>query len=336
MTPERWALLSELFYEVLDRPPSERANYLKRACAHDNELHKQVESLIAALEASGGVLPSSIIPTHRLAAGAKLGQFEIVSLLGVGGMGEVYRARDTALGRDVAIKILSGQFTSDPEHLSRFEREARLLAALNHSHIGAIYTIEETDGLSALVLELVEGQTLTERLRQGPLPLVEALDVAHQISEGLEYAHEHGIVHRDLKPANVKITPDGIVKVLDFGLAKISAQEWVRPGAADLPTISAPTRVGVIIGTIAYMSPEQVRAKPVDRRADIWAFGCVLYEMLAGCRPFPGETASEIIAAILEREPEWGKLPAATPPLVQRLLSRCLEKDPKAPLARHR
>jgi len=329
MTPERWALVSELFYEVLNRPPSERAKYLERACAHDNELRKQVESLIAALDASGGQLPSTIVPTRRLAAGAKLGQFEIVSLLGVGGMGEVYRARDTELGRDVAIKILPGRFTSYPEHVSRFEREARLLAALNHSHIGAIYGIQETDSGSALVLELVEGNTLAERLRQGPLPVVEALDIARQISEGVEYAHEHGIVHRDLKPANVKITPDGIVKVLDFGLARVSAQESTRPGAAELPTISAPTRVGVIMGTLAYMSPEQVRAKPVDRRADIWAFGCVLYEMLTGCRPFPGETASEVIAAILEREPEWGKLPAATPSLVQRLLSRCLEKDPK-------
>jgi serine/threonine protein kinase len=202
-----------------------------------------------------------------------------------------------------------------------------MLAALNHSHIGAIYGTQVTDGNTALILELVEGETLAERLRRGPLPLAEALDIARQISEGLEYAHEHGIVHRDLKPANVKINPESLVKVLDFGLAKATALEWARTDAAD-PTASA-TGMGVIMGTIPYMSPEQVRAKPVDRRADIWAFGCLLYETLTGCQPFLRETTSDTVAAILEREPEWGKLPAATPTLVRRLLSRCLEKDPR-------
>jgi serine/threonine-protein kinase len=269
---------------------------------------------------------------QRLATGAKLGQFEILSLLGVGGMGEVYRARDTKLGRDVAIKILPGEFISDPERLARSEREARLLAALNHSHIGAIYGIQETNGSSALILELVQGETLAERLRQGPMAVAESLEIAHQITNALEYAHEHGIIHRDLKPANVKITPDGLAKVLDFGLAKVTVQESVAEDGTEVPTMTALTRRGVIIGTTAYMSPEQARGKPVDKRSDIWAFGCVLYEMLAGCRPFSGETDSEIIAAILEREPKWGQLPAATPELVRRLLSRCLEKDPKCRL----
>ncbi len=221
-------------------------------------------------------------------------------------------------------------FLSDPERLARFEREARVLATLNHPHIGAIYGLEEAEGVRGLVLELVEGATLAERLASGPLPIQEALTVARQIAEALEAAHEKGIIHRDLKPANIKITPDGTVKVLDFGLAKVFAREGSGNDLSAMPPIAIEeTREGVIAGTAAYMSPEQARGKAVDKRTDIWAFGCVLYEMLTARPAFRGETVSDTIAAILEREPDWSALPAQTPASIRRLLQRCLEKDPK-------
>jgi len=265
-----------------------------------------------------------------LSAGTRLGPYEIQAPLGAGGMGEVYRARDTKLGRDVAIKILPEVFTSDPERLARFEREARMLAALNHPHIGAIYGVEDAESVHALVLELVEGDTLGERLRRGPLPLTDALAIARQIAEALESAHERGIIHRDLKPANVKITPDGTVKVLDFGLAKAASNDGVGFDLEQSLTITAgATSAGAILGTAAYMSPEQARGKIVDKRTDIWAYGCVLYEMLTGRRAFAGETASDTIAAILEREPRWDRLPHDTTTSIHVLLRRCLEKDPK-------
>jgi serine/threonine-protein kinase len=265
-----------------------------------------------------------------LSAATRLGPYEIQALLGAGGMGEVYRARDTKLGRDVAIKILPEVFASDPERLARFEREARMLAALNHPHIGAIYGVEDAESVRALVLELVEGDTLAERLRRGPVPITDALAIARQIAEALESAHERDIVHRDLKPGNVKITPEGTVKVLDFGLAKAVVSDATGPDLSQSPTVSVNgTLEGAILGTAAYMSPEQARGKTIDKRTDIWAFGCVLYEMLAGCRAFPGDTASDAIAAILEREPRWDRLPSATPTAVRHLLRRCLEKDPK-------
>jgi len=216
-----------------------------------------------------------------LSAGARLGPYEIRALLGVGGMGEVYRARDSKLGRDVAIKILPQVFTSDPERLARFEREARMLAALNHPHIGAIYGVEDAESVHALVLELVEGDTLAERLRRAPVPVTDALAIALQIAEALESAHERGIIHRDLKPANVKITPEGKVKVLDFGLAKAVVSNATSPDLTQSPTVTVSgTYEGAILGTAAYMSPEQARGKTVDKRTDIWAYGCVLYEML--------------------------------------------------------
>jgi len=255
--------------------------------------------------------------------------YKVVSLLGAGGMGEVYRARDTKLGRDVAVKFLPRAFTTDPDRLARFEREARMLASLNHPHIGGIYGFEEYDGAPALVLELVEGLTLAERVAKGPISLNESLGIAKQIADALDAAHERGIVHRDLKPANIKITPDGVVKVLDFGLAKVFAGES-GPDLTQSPTVTVGgTRGGAILGTAAYMSPEQARGQPVDKRADIWAFGCVLYEMLTGRLAFPGQTVSDVIAAILEREPDWSVLPTATPPAVRELLRRCFEKDPK-------
>jgi serine/threonine protein kinase len=264
-----------------------------------------------------------------LSAGARLGPYEILAPLGAGGMGEVYRARDTKLRRDVAIKILPEIFTSDPERLARFEREAQMLAALNHSHIGAIYGVEDAGGVRALVLELVEGETLAERLRRGSIPAAEALAIARQIADALEAAHERSIIHRDLKPANIKTTPDGQVKVLDFGLAKTVVSNTTGPDLSQSPTLTASSLSGgAILGTAAYMSPEQARGKTVDKRTDIWAYGCVLYEMLTGRKAFAGETASDAIAAILQREPDWTKLPPALPAPVSRLLRRCLEKDP--------
>lgn len=265
-----------------------------------------------------------------LSSGARLGPYEIQAPLGAGGMGEVYRARDTRLRRDVAIKILPEIFTSDPERLARFAREARMLAALNHPHIGAIYGVEDASGVHALVLELVEGENLRERLRRSSLPLTEALAIARQIAEALEAAHERGIVHRDLKPSNIKIARDGTVKVLDFGLAKATVDLADGSDFEELPTLTAdPTSAGVILGTAAYMSPEQARGKAVDKRTDIWAFGCVVFEMLSGRMAFSGETASDTIAAILEREPPWNRLPDSTSIAIRRLLRRCLEKDPK-------
>ncbi len=265
-----------------------------------------------------------------LTAGTTLGPYKIVGPLGAGGMGEVYRARDTKLERDVAVKILPEEVAADGERMSRFEREAHLLAALNHPNVAAIYGMEESGPRRALVMELVEGPTLAERIGRGRLPIEEALSIAGQIAEGLEYAHEHGVIHRDLKPANVKQRPDGVVKILDFGLARALHPE---PAAADVsrsPTITeAATKAGVILGTAAYMSPEQARGKPVDRRADIWAFGCVLYEMLSGGRAFEGETVSDTLAAVLRAEPDWTALPGETPARLRDLLRRCLAKDPK-------
>jgi serine/threonine-protein kinase len=265
--------------------------------------------------------------------GRRLGTYEIRLMLGAGGMGEVYRAHDTKLGRDVALKILPELFTRDPDRLSRLEREARALAALSHPYVAGIYGIEDFDdgGTStrALILELVEGETLADRLAHGALPLAEALNVARQIAEALEAAHERGIIHRDLKPANIKITPSGVVKVLDFGLAKAVGESGSHDQAQLATGPVGETREGVILGTLAYMSPEQARARPVDKRTDVWAFGCVLYETLTGRRAFIGETSPDLIAGIIEREPEWSGLPRNLSPALRRLLRRCLEKDPQ-------
>jgi hypothetical protein len=265
-----------------------------------------------------------------LSTGAKLGRYEILSPLGAGGMGEVYRARDTKLGRDVALKVLPEAFARDAEPMARFEHEAQVLASLNHPNIASIYGLEESGGVHALVMELVEGPTLAERMAKGPMPIDEALATARQIAEALEYAHERGIVHRDLKPANVKVTPEGAVKVLDFGLAKALASDNSTSSISSLPTLNiGATRAGVILGTAAYMSPEQAKGKPVDRRTDIWAFGCVLYEMVSGKQCFEGETVSETLAAVLMKEPDWSPLPESTPARLRDLLRRCLNKDAK-------
>ena len=272
-----------------------------------------------------------------LAGGVRLGVYRVESLLGAGGMGEVYLARDTRLERDVALKVLPDLFASQPDRLARFEREARVLAALKHPNIAAIYGLEEGNGVQALVLELVEGETLADRVARGPLPLQEALTIARQIAEAIEAAHESGIIHRDLKPANIKVTPAGVVKVLDFGLAKAFDMEASRPEIAvsASPTFTSPaaTHLGVIIGTASYMSPEQARGKAVDKRSDVWAFGCVLYEMLTGRRAFEGDEVTDVIARIIEREIDLSRLPATTPPSIRRLLRRTLEKDRNRRLA---
>jgi Tol biopolymer transport system component len=262
-----------------------------------------------------------------LAAGSRLGPYEILALIGAGGMGEVYRARDSKLNREVAIKVLPAAFANDSDRMARFEREAQVLASLNHPHIAAIYGLEESDGMRALVMELVEGPTLGERIGGRAIALEETLPIAKQIAEALEYAHEKGIIHRDLKPANVKLTADGNVKVLDFGLAKaLEAPAPVVGNPSISPTLTIEgTRAGVILGTAAYMSPEQARGKPVDKRADIWAFGCVLYEMLTARPAFTGETITDVLAAVVKNEPDWN----AVPEKVRRLLRQCLEKDPK-------
>ena len=266
-----------------------------------------------------------------LGAGSRIGPYEITSQIGVGGMGEVYSAIDTNLGREVAVKVLPDIFADDPERLARFEREARTLASLNHPGIAIIDGVERTAAVRALVMELVDGETLADRLARGLVPLDEALPIARAIADALHAAHDHGIIHRDLKPANIKVRQNGTVKVLDFGLAKALEPTGAASGMPQSPTITSPamTRIGVILGTAAYMSPEQARGTTVDKRTDVWAFGCVLYEMLTGRKAFTGETMSDTIAAILDRDPDWAALPAATPPSVRRLLSRCLLKDAK-------
>ena len=265
-----------------------------------------------------------------LATGSRLGPYEVLAPIGAGGMGEVYRARDAKLGRDVALKVLPEVFARDAERMARFQREAKVLASLSHPNIAPIYGLEDSSTTHALVMELIEGPTLADRIKSGPIPIDEALRIAKQICEALEYAHERGIVHRDLKPANIKVTNDDAVKVLDFGLAKALEGDASSIDIANSPTVSRmATQAGVLLGTAAYMSPEQAKGKAVDRRADIWAFGCVLYEMLTGKMAFGGESVTDTLAAVIRAEPDWPQLPAATPVRVRVLLQRCLQKEPK-------
>ena len=267
-----------------------------------------------------------------LTPGTRVGPYEVTALIGEGGMGKVWRAHHTALNRDDALKVLPEAFASDPDRLARFRREAQVLASLNHANIAHVYGLEQADGVQALVMELVEGETLADRIARGPIPVDEALPIAKQVAEALQAAHEQGIIHRDLKPANIKVRDDGTVKVLDFGLAKLAeANSSKLPSALSMsPTITSPalvSGVGVVLGTAAYMSPEQAKGKPADKRSDVWAFACVVYEMLRGKRCFDGEDVADALAFVLTKEPDWGALPPGTPPLIANLLRRCLEKD---------
>ena len=310
----------------------QRDAFVDGACGDDRALRLAVDELLTAHHKAGrfGETPLGA-PAPRLEPGAPVGPYRIVQLLGAGGMGEVYRAHDAKLGRDVAIKVLPQILSVDPGRRARFDREARVLASLNHPHIAAVYGTEESDGVPALVMELVEGEDLAERIARGPIPLADALPMAAQIAEALEAAHEQGIIHRDLKPANIKVRGDGTVKVLDFGLAK--ALDPMSSGTGDVSssptTLGLETLAGLILGTAAYMSPEQARGKAADKRADIWAFGVVLYEMLTGRPLYTGQTAAEILACVIEREPDVSALPPATPPSIRELLGRCLTRDPR-------
>ena len=322
MTPQRWRQVTELFHSAREREADDRRAFLDKVCAGDPSLRADVDALLAAEGTRFGETPLAIELLPQLSPGTTFGPYRVEALIGAGGMGQVYRATDTKLRRTVALKVLLSGLARDPDFESRFEQEAQLLAALNHPNIAAIYGTEDTDGVQALVLEFVDGSTLAERIARGPLPIREALPIAHKVASALEAAHEHGIIHRDLKPANIKIAPDGTAKVLDFGIARVNAG-----GSSTAPTAAA-TRTGVVVGTPAYMSPEQARGKLVDKRTDIWALGCVLYEMLTGRGAFAAETESDTLARVIEREPEWSALPTDVPESIRRLLTRCLQKDP--------
>jgi Tol biopolymer transport system component len=325
MDAKTWAAVKDLLADVASLPLREREKRIREQC-HDPELQAELLRL-----AADPAVPSDLLARPALPSGTRLGVYVVDALLDRGGMGEVYRARDTKLGRDVALKVLPSAFAADPERLARLEREARLLASLNHPNIAHVYGLEESNDVSAVAMELVEGETLAARIARGPIPIQDALPIARQMCEALEAAHDHGIIHRDLKPANAKLRSDGIVKVLDFGLAKaLDANPSLAPaGVSAAPTTTSPamTALGVILGTAAYMAPEQARGMVLDERADIWAFGCVLFEMLTGRLAFSGTDVLSTLASVLTTEPNWGALPSKTPPNIQRLLHRCLEKD---------
>jgi eukaryotic-like serine/threonine-protein kinase len=332
-----WERVREVFHAALEQPIEARAAFVAHACGTDERIRREVESLLAAADAAPAFLERPAIDTGvdrgeappELQRGDRIGNFEAIGSLGAGGMGEVYRARDTRLRREVAVKLLPRALADDHQRLARFERESRILAALNHPHIATIHSVEHAEGRHALVMELVEGPTLADRLKRGALDWRAALAVARDLADALEAAHDKGVVHRDLKPANIKFSSSGSLKLLDFGLAKEHGEhEPVGAVSTSLAADALKTIDGWVFGTCAYMSPEQARGLPVDKRTDIWAFGCVLFEMLTGRRAFAGDTVSETIASVLEREPDWTALPAGTPHTVRRLLHRCLEKDP--------
>jgi eukaryotic-like serine/threonine-protein kinase len=352
---ERWQEIERIFNAAREIDETARAEYLAKACAGDDALRQEVERLLLQASQVGSFLetPAIEVAAEALARekqlpdpsrpavepGAMVAHYRLAGKLGEGGMGEVYRARDTRLQRDVALKILPQAMARDAERMARFEREAQVLASLNHPNIAAIHGLEESNGIHALVMELVEGEALGEKivaegaalpLERGAVPYQDALPIAKQIAEALEYAHERGVIHRDLKPANVKITPEGAVKVLDFGLAKVlnPQDSSITADVTKSPTLSAmDTQPGMILGTAAYMSPEQARGQRVDRRCDIWAFGCVLFEMLSGRKAFDGVTISDVLAAVITKEPDWNALPETIPLAVQKLVHRCLQKD---------
>ncbi|HJZ98041.1 MAG TPA: protein kinase, partial [Candidatus Solibacter sp.] len=326
-SPERFERIQELFHAAVNLSPVEREVFLRDACRADESLRREVELLLAEDARHSGFVKTGF-PLHPppppfvLAIGVRVGPYEISGIIGAGAMGEVYRARDTRLHRDVALKVLPKSFADDPERIRRFKREAQLLACLNHPQIAAIYGLEESNGTLALIMELVEGPTLAERITSGPLSIAEALRYARQIGDALEATHERGIIHRDLKPANVKITPEGAIKILDFGLGKALKPDS-RP--QDSVDSSATSLAGMILGTAAYMSPEQARGAAVDHRVDIWAFGVVLYEMLTGRRPFVAETITDVLASVVRDEPDL----SALPPEMTAVVARCLSKEPR-------
>ena len=335
MNPDSWERAAEVFDAALRLQPNERSAFLDEACSGQDTLRERVEGLLANHEeaqADGFLARAPAVNSMQLPRGTQLAHYEIVEPIGKGGMGEVYRATDSKLGRDVAIKVLPEEFAQDQERVDRFEREARFLAQLNHPNIATLYGLEEHDGQGFLVMELVEGETLAERITRGPMPIDETIPLFIQIAEGLEAAHGKGIIHRDLKPANIKLTPQGKVKILDFGLAKAFVKEFVSDAKAESPTITRErTRAGVILGTTAYMSPEQTRGQRLDKRTDIWSFGCALYEALAGRSAFAEKTLQDTIAKILERDPtSIRQLRREVPPDVERLIMRCLEKNADA------
>jgi eukaryotic-like serine/threonine-protein kinase len=333
MTPEQHRAIERLYHQARARPSDLRAAFVADACAGDDAVRLEVESLLAQEVSLPGPLDGGAIgvaavmlsaSTPALSTGQRIGVYQVLERVGVGGMGQVYRARDTLLARDVAIKIVPPALAADAGHLARFEREARVLASLNHPHVAAIYGVEAADDRHALVLEFVDGETLAERIARAPLGVSESLKLARQICDGLEAAHERGIVHRDLKPANVMITTAGVVKVLDFGLAKVLPTEDVADASSSW---AGGSRSAIIVGTAAYMSPEQARGQAVDTRGDVWAFGCVLYEMLTRRPAFLAGTIAETLACVFEREPAWEDLPRELPTSIRRLLVRCLQKD---------
>ena len=350
MNPDRWRQVADLYEAVLDREPAARAVFLAEASRGDSDLRREVESLLAHEDTALivdqemlGVAAVVLEGMSRLQPGTTLGTYRVDAFIGAGGMGEVYRARDAKLNRDIALKVLPESLTRDPDRVARFTREATVLASLNHPNIAAIYGFEDGGDVHALVLELVEGPTLADRIARGPLALEEALTIARQIADALAAAHEHGVIHRDLKPANIKVCDNGTVKVLDFGLAKPlqDVQSPPPPGsgspilAPQSPMVMSPvvTATGVILGTAAYMSPEQARGRTADKRSDVWTFGCVLYEMLTGRRAFDGADVSDTLASVLKTQPDWTALPAQTPTAIRRLLRRALEKDSRRRLS---
>lgn len=337
MTPERWHQVTGIFHKALECQPADRAAFVVAQCGGDNALRQDVEALLAAHQ-DGGPLSGNAYSTNvqALDPGSRFGSFEVIALWGAGGMGEVYRARDMKLQRDVALKVLRPDVSTDPDRLARFDGEARALAGLNHPNIAHAYGLEEIrshlpgqPATHALVMEFVDGPTLADRIASGPLPIAESLAIARQVADALEAAHERAIVHRDLKPPNIKVRPDGTVKVLDFGLAKALTVGLGRDGATNDATVAHLTEPGTIVGTAAYMAPEQAQGLPIDRRADMWAFGCVLFEMLTGQRLFDGESLPAVLLKIVGHEPDWSALPPDTPVEIRTLLRRCLEKEPK-------
>jgi serine/threonine protein kinase len=338
MTPESRLQAARIFDAALNLEPGERSAFVQQECGSDETLRKEVESLLHSYDDAETLTPALEVAARMMAnspvnlsPSQTIGHYRILSMLGTGGMSDVYRAHDTKLKRDVALKVLPEMFASDHKRLARFQREAHILASLNHPNIATIHDIEEYEGLRFLVLEFVDGETLAERVKRGPIPIKKALEFAKQIAEALEAAHAGGIIHRDLKPGNICITPQDTIKVLDFGIAK--ALEGLAPDERSGEDSSSSrlqmsrTAPGLIIGTAAYMSPEQANGQKTDHCSDVWAFGCVLFEMLTGHPAFDGESITDILAAVLKSEPDWNQLPVETPETVRRLLRRCLRKE---------